>query len=152
MITIETPIGMAEYSGQDLGATDWFTIAQDQIDAFAELTGDDHWIHVDVERAAQQSAGGKTIAHGLYILSLIPRLQRHLFHIERRGMGLNYGYDRVRFTAPVPVGSLIRLRQGVGKVEAQGRGARIELISTIELQGVTKPALVAQGILMIAAE
>jgi len=143
---------MAEYSGRDLGATDWITITQDQIDAFSELTGDDHWIHVDVERAAQQSAEGKTIAHGLYILSLIPRLQRQLFHIERRGMGLNYGYDRVRFTAPVPVGSLIRLRQGVGKVEAQGRGARIELISTIELEGVTRPALVAQGILMIAAE
>lgn len=152
MIIFKTPIGMAEHSGQDLGATDWFTIMQDQIDAFAELTGDDHWIHVDVERAAQQSAEGKTIAHGLYILSLIPLLQRQLFHIERRGMGLNYGYDRVRFTAPVPVGSLIRLRQGVGQVEAQGRGARIELISTIELEGMTRPALVAQGILMIAEE
>lgn len=152
MIIVETPMDLAEYSGRDLGFTDWFSIAQDQIDAFAELTGDDHWIHVDVERAAREIQGGKTIAHGLYLMSLIPRLQRQLFRIERRGAGLNYGYDRVRFTAPVPVGSLIRLRQGVGNVEAQDKGSRIELISTIELEGMTKPGLVARGILMITEQ
>lgn len=150
MLVVETPQSMAHHSGQDLGVTDWVTVGQDQIDAYAELTGDDHWIHVDVARAAQESPGGKTIAHGLYVLSLIPRLQRQLFRIERRGAGLNYGYDRVRFTAPVPVGARLRLRQVVGQVSAQGQSARIALTSIIEIEHGAKPALVADGILMIA--
>lgn len=113
MVIVETAIELARHVGRPLGATDWVSITQEQIDAFAELTGDDHWIHVDVARAARARPDGKTIAHGLYLLSLIPRLQRQLFRIERRGEGLNYGYDRVRFTAPVPVGSRIRLAQTV---------------------------------------
>lgn len=120
-----------------------------QIDAFAELTGDDHWIHVDVARAARARPDGKTIAHGLYLLSLIPRLQRQLFRIERRGEGLNYGYDRVRFTAPVPVGSRIRLAQTVTEASRRGHGTRLAITSTIEIQGQEKPALVAEGLLLI---
>lgn len=74
MIVVETPIALMRQSGQELGVTSWFEVRQEQIDAFAELTGDDHWIHVDVERAARESPDGRTIAHGLYVLSLIPRL------------------------------------------------------------------------------
>ncbi|MGO4852211.1 MaoC family dehydratase [Phaeovulum sp. W22_SRMD_FR3] len=149
MITVPEPMGLAAYVGQSLGVTDWHVITQDQITGFAELTGDDHWIHVDVARAAREQPGGKTIAHGLYILALIPRLQRQIFHIARRGAGLNYGYEKVRFTAPVPVGASIRLRQSLGDVRPHRAGTRIELNATVEIAGADKPALIAQGILLI---
>lgn len=150
MIVVETPLDMAAHRGQSLGVTGWTEITQAQITAFADLSGDDHWIHVDTARAAREQPGGRTIAHGLFVLSLIPKLQRQLFRIEARGAGLTYGYDRVRFTAPVPVGARIRLRQQVGEVTPAGRGARIALQSVIEIEDQTKPALIADGILLIA--
>ena len=150
MLILNEPSDFAAHAGADLGATEWLVITQQQIDGFAELTGDDHWIHVDVTRAAREQPGGKTIAHGLFLLALIPRMQRQLFRIESRGAGLNYGYEKVRFTAPVPVGSRVRLAQTVIGASAKGSGARIELQSTIELEGPAKPALVAHGVLLIA--
>lgn len=149
MITVSNPMGLAAYAGQSLGMTDWHLITQAQVSAFAELTGDDHWIHVDEARAAREQPDGKTIAHGLHILALIPRLQRQIFHIARRGAGLNYGYDKVRFTAPVPVGGRIRLHQALGTVQPHRAGTRIELNSTVSIEGAEKPALIAQGILLI---
>lgn len=150
MVIVETAMDLARHVGKPLGATAWMEITQAQTDAFAELTGDDHWIHVDVARAAREQPGGKTIAHGLFLLSLIPRLQRQLFRIEHRGAGLNYGYDRVRFTAPVPVGSHVRLAQTVTSATRRGPGARLALSSTIEVEGGERPALVADGLLFIA--
>ena len=117
--------------------------------AFAYLTGDDHWIHVDRERAARESAGGRTIVHGLYVLSLIPAWQRTLFRIERRGAGLSYGYDRVRFTAPIPVDTPIRLTQSVADVRPHRQGTRIALTSTIDVEAPGRTAVVAEGILLI---
>lgn len=149
MITVETAIGLAEHAGQPLGATEWMEVTQAQIDTFAEVSGDDHWIHVDVERAAREQPGGKTIAHGLYLLSLIPRLQRQLFRIETRGAGLNYGYDRVRFTAAVPVGSRVRLSQTVTGATRRGQGTQLAITSTVEIEGSDRPALVAEGLLLI---
>ncbi|MCO6383016.1 MaoC family dehydratase [Oceanicola sp. 502str15] len=149
MVTVETAMDLAQHSGTPLGATEWMEITQEQIDAFAELTGDDHWIHVDVARAAREQPGGKTIAHGLFLISLIPRLQRQLFRIERRGAGLNYGYDRVRFTAPVPVGSLVRLVQTVTSATRRGQGTQLAISSTIEIKDSERPALVAEGLLLI---
>lgn len=149
MITVREPLDLGAHAGTTLGCTEWQEIRQEQITAFADLTGDDHWIHVDVERVAREQPQGKTIAHGLFLLSLIPRLQRQLFRIEQRGAGLNYGYEKVRFTAPVPVGSQVRLTQTILSAKPRGQGAQIEIQSTIELKDSPKPALVAHGILLI---
>ena len=150
MITVETPVDLSRHADEPLGVTDWMEITQAQIDAFAEITGDDHWIHVDAARVAREQPDGRTVAHGLFLLSLIPRLQRQLFRIRRRGAGLNYGYDKVRFTAPVPVGSRVRLAQTITSADRRGQGTRIGLRSTIEIEGAEKPALVADGLLLIA--
>lgn len=150
MITVETAADLARHTDRPLGETEWMEVTQTQIDAFAEVTGDDHWIHVDVARAAREQPGGKTIAHGLFLLSLIPRLQRHLFHIEKRGAGLNYGYDRVRFTAPVPVGSHIRLVQTVTAATRRGEATQLALTSTMEIRDSARPALVAEGLVLIS--
>lgn len=150
MITVATALDFQAHVSKPLGKTEWLEITQSQIDSFAEITGDDHWIHVDVARAAQEQPGGKTIAHGLLLVSLIPRLQRQLFKIERRGAGLNYGYDRVRFTAPVPVGSQIRLNQAITSASRRKNGTQLAITSTIEIRGNDRPALVAEGLLLIA--
>jgi acyl dehydratase len=149
MLTVERAIDLQDHAGSPLGASDWFTVEQRHIDDFARLSGDDNWIHVDTERAAREMPGGKTIAHGLYVLSLIPWLQRGIFDIRKRGRGLNYGYDRVRFLAPVPVGSRIRLSMSVVQATQQPTGTRIELDSTVEIEGAAKPALIARNIILI---
>ena len=110
---------------------------------------DDHWIHVDRARALREAPAGKTIAHGLFVMALIPKLQRQLFRIEKRGAGLNYGYDKVRFTAPIQVGSRIRLRQKIASTERRGYAERIEILSTIDIEGQDRPALVLSGILLV---
>ncbi|MBW4984416.1 MaoC family dehydratase [Mameliella sp. CS4] len=150
MLILQTPMDFVARRGASLGATDWVEITQDKIDAFAELTGDDHWIHVDTDRAAAEQPDGRTIAHGLFLLALAPRLQRQLFRIERRGAGLNYGYEKVRFTAPVPRGAFVRLRQEVIAADPRDGAVRVELKSTFEIRGQERPALVAHGILLIA--
>jgi acyl dehydratase len=149
MLTVEHAIDLQRHAGQPMGSSDWFTIEQRHIDAFAKLSGDDNWIHVDTERAARDMPGGKTIAHGLYMLSLIPWLQRQIFAVRRRGRGLNYGYDRVRFLSPVPVGSRIRLILSLIQATGQTTGTRIELEAAVEIEGLDRPALIARSILLI---
>ncbi|MFK7874815.1 MAG: MaoC/PaaZ C-terminal domain-containing protein [Paracoccaceae bacterium] len=149
MLVLETPAAFQGHVGAKLGPTDWRDVSQAEITAFADMTGDDHWIHVDVERAARERPGGRTIVHGLYVLSLIPAWQRALFRIERRGAGLSYGYDRVRFTAPIPVETPIRLSQTVRDVVPHKAGTRICLTSTIEVGEVGVMAICADVILLI---
>lgn len=148
-VVLEHPADLAAYIDKPLGASDWVSIAQEQIDAFAKLTGDDHWIHVDVERASREMPQGKTIAHGFFVLSLIPCLQRGIYTIRQRGKGLNYGCNRVRFTSPVPVGSRVRLLQTVKECQRLDAGVRVTFESTIEIEGQERPALVAETILQI---
>jgi acyl dehydratase len=115
------------------------------IDKFADATGDHQWIHVDVERAKKEMPGGKTIAHGYLTLSLLPRLAPTLMKIEKRRRGLNYGSNRVRFTAPVPAGARVRLRQKLLKVEpVEDNGFRITSEMTMEVEGNSRPAMVAE--------
>jgi acyl dehydratase len=152
MLIVEHAIDLQLHAGSPMGSSHWFTIEQQHIDDFARLSGDDNWIHVDTERAARQMPGGKTIAHGLYVLSLIPWLQRQVFDIRKRGRGLNYGYDRIRFLAPVPVGSRIRLTMSLVQATAQATGTRIELEATMEIEGSDKPALIARSIILIEDE
>lgn len=149
MLTVERAIDLQSHAGQPIGSSDWITVEQKHIDDFARLSGDDNWIHVDAERAAREMPGGRTIAHGLYVLSLIPWLQRGIFAVRRRGRGLNYGYDRVRFLVPVPVGSRIRLTMALVQATAQPTGTRIEFDATVEIEGSEKPALIARSIVLI---
>jgi acyl dehydratase len=146
---VETAVDLAAFIGKPLGSSDWVEITQDMIDAFAALTGDRQWIHIDVERARQEAPDGKTIAHGFMILALIPDLQRQIYTIRQRGKGLNYGCNRIRFTAPVPAGSQVRLHQSVKACEHLNSGVRITLDCTVEIQHQTRPALVAETLLQI---
>lgn len=152
MLTVEHASDLQAHAGQPIGSSDWFAIEQENIDDFARLSGDDNWIHVDPERAARDMPGGRTIAHGIYVLSLIPWLQRQIFVIRKRGRGLNYGYERVRFLAPVPVGSRVRLSMSPVQATRQATGTRIEFESTIEIEGSEKPALIARNIILIEDE
>ena len=107
--------------GTEVGVSDWMEITQDRINKFAEATGDEQWIHIDVERAACKSPGGKTIAHGLLSLSLIPTLIRDIIGLKVVKNTLNYGANRVRYLTPVPAGSRLRGRVEVMAQAAQGR-------------------------------
>jgi acyl dehydratase len=131
--------------GKELGPSEWLTVTQEMIDKFADATGDHQWIHVDVERAKKEMPGGKTIAHGYLTLSLLPQLAPTLMKIEKRRRGLNYGSNRVRFTAPVPSGARVRLRQKLVKIEpVEDNGFRITSEMTMEVEGNTRPAMVAE--------
>lgn len=152
MILLERPNDIAQYVGKPLGASEWMTIDQNMINAFMALTGDDHWIHVDVERAAREMPNGKTIAHGFFILSLIPLLQRQVYKIAKRGRGLNYGCNRVRFPGPTPVNSRVRLHQAVKTAEPVDGAVRITFECTIEVEGQSRPAVVAETVLQIYEE
>lgn len=148
-MVLEHAADLASHVGKPLGSSDWVTLDQSKIDAFAALTGDDHWIHVDVDRAGREMPEGKTIVHGFLVLSLIPFLQRSVYTIRQRGKGLNYGCNRVRFTSPVPVGSRVRLNQSVKECLRLEGSTRITFESTIEVEGQDRPALVAETILQI---
>jgi acyl dehydratase len=128
---------------QDLGASEWVKIEQQAIDQFAEATGDHQWIHVDPERAA---AGpfGQTVAHGYLSLSLIPALLQQVLRVKDARMGVNYGIEKVRFTAPVPSGSEVRLRATLKSSERRGEGVLFNLGVEIEIRGQDKPALVGE--------
>lgn len=149
MIEVETTADMAAHVGEVLGHSDWVTIGQDAIDAFAAVSGDDQWIHVDPERAAREMPGGSTIAHGLLVLAMIPRLQRECWRVRNRGRGLNYGYDRIRFVAPVPAGARVRLALTLVAVERDKGGTRIITDQVMELDGSDRPALVARHIVLV---
>lgn len=131
--------------GQELGVSEWVVVDQDRINAFAVTTGDRQWIHVDAERAVTESPYGKTIAHGFLTLSLIPALSRDNYRVENAKMGLNYGLNKVRFLAPVPAGSRVRLRSELADAR-QVNDSTVDLIvrQTVELDGSDKPAAVAE--------
>ncbi|MFN3448737.1 MAG: MaoC family dehydratase [Roseococcus sp.] len=146
MLEIATPAEMAQWVGKKLGTSDWFTVDQKTIDLFAEATGDHQWIHVDVERAKRELPGGRTIAHGFLTLSLLPRLAPTIYRIARRSRALNYGCNRVRFTAPVPAGARIRLHLTLKACEPIPGGVRLTMENEVEVEGSERPALVAETI------
>ena len=145
MLEVEKPQDLLQHVGEQLGPSEWLTVTQEMIDKFADATGDHQWIHVDVERAKKEMPGGKTIAHGYLTLSLLPRLAPTLMKVEKRRRGVNYGSNRVRFTAPVPAGARVRLRQKLVKVEpVEDNGFRVTSEMTMEVEGNTRPAMVAE--------
>lgn len=117
MRTIASLEELESLQGQEVALSDWFEITQQQVNLFAEATGDHQWIHVDVERARRESPFGAPVAHGFLTLSLLPQFMQNAIHMEGVKMGVNYGLNRVRFTAPVPVGSRLRARIKLLKVE-----------------------------------
>ena len=129
--------------GDEYGPSSWIDVTQERIDAFADATGDHQWIHVDPERAAQ-GPFGTTIGHGYLTLSLIPVMSYEVLPREEGGMGINYGVNRVRFPAPVPVGSRVRGMFRVESVDEEDWGSQSTLNVTIEREGGDKPVCVAE--------
>ncbi len=148
MLEVERPADMKAHVGKTVGTSEWVLVDQPMINAFADATGDHQWIHVDVERAKREMPGGKTIAHGYLTLSLLPRLADSVYRIRRTSRGINYGSNKVRFTAPVPAGSRVRLHQVLKGVDDIQGGVRMTFESTVELEGQAKPALVAEALVL----
>jgi acyl dehydratase len=131
--------------GEELGVSDWLEVTQEAIDAFADATGDHQWIHVDPERAKDTPFGG-TIAHGLYTLSLGPQFSYALFEVQGVAFGLNYGYNKVRYPAPLPVGSKVRMRATLTAADEIPGGLQITVTQTFEREGGDKPVCVAESV------
>jgi len=129
--------------GQHLGYSEWHVVTQDQVNLFADATGDHQWIHVDPERAKDGPFGG-AIAHGYLTLSLAPALLGEVLTVEGMSMGVNYGCNKVRFPTPVPVGAKLRLGAEVATVEDVKGGVQAALDLTFEVEGAAKPSCVAQ--------
>lgn len=130
--------------GTEVAVTDWLEITQERVDRFADATDDHQWIHVDAERAAR-GPFGRPIAHGFLTLSLLPRWMGEAIRVDGARMSINYGTNRVRFTAPVPVGSRIRARLQLQSLERiEPNGVHLCWHATVEIEGQTKPACVAE--------
>jgi acyl dehydratase len=148
MLEVDRPADMKAHIGKEIGTSDWVLVNQATINAFADATGDHQWIHVDVDRAKKEMPNGKTIAHGYLTLSLLPRLSATIYRIRHTSRGINYGSNKVRFTAPVPAGSRVRLRQQLKTVEDIQGGVRMTFDSSVELEGSDKPALIAETLVL----
>jgi acyl dehydratase len=136
--------------GERLGQSDWHEITQEQVNQFADATGDHQWIHVDVERAKAGPFGG-TIAHGYLTLSLIPLLGSSIYQVEGLKMGINYGTNKVRFPNPVRVGSRVRASAELVEVTEAALGTQAVVKYTIEIEDQPKPACVAETVVLLAA-
>jgi acyl dehydratase len=134
--------------GREAGTSDWLAIDQQMIDAFAQVTGDHQWIHIDPQRAKTESRFGRTIAHGFLTLSLLSRLSHESIQVSGDfGMRINYGLNKLRFPSPVPEGSRIRARFAVQSVEDIEGGHQVVWLVTVEVEGSPKPALVAEWVI-----
>ena len=139
--------GLQELLGRQVGPSAWREVTQDDIDAFARLSGDDQWIHVDVERAKTESPFGTTVAHGNLTLSVIDGLRRELIESKGFKLGVNYGWNKVRFPAPVPSGSKVRATAEIVTVDDVG-GGWVQVVTkfTVEAEGGDKPVCVAENV------
>jgi acyl dehydratase len=142
--TIQGIAGLRELVGEHLGYSDYVEITQEQVNTFAEATGDHQWIHVDPERAKKESPFGGPIAHGYLTLSLGPSLAPQILRVDGIKMGVNYGCEKVRFPSPVPVGAKLRLGAQLDSVDEIAGGAQVTMTFTYECEGAPKPSCVAQ--------
>jgi acyl dehydratase len=141
----ETADELLSAVGSDLGTTDWLEITQQRIDLFADATDDHQWIHVDIERA-REGPFGRPIAHGYLTLSLVNHFMPELIQVPGARLGVNYGCNKVRFPAPVPVGSKIRARGEISGTEAVAGGVQVVVRMSVEVDGGGKPACVAETV------
>jgi acyl dehydratase len=146
MLTLDPRTDLSHWVGRQVAVSDWLAIAQGKVDEFADATGDRQWIHVDPERAARESPFGGTIVHGFLTLALLPQLYQSCIEVSPRRMGINVGFNRVRFTAPVRVGTRIRARFELQGMEAIRDGLQFVWKVTIESEGGNKPACVAEWV------
>ena len=137
--------------GQEVGVSDWVEVTQEQVNLFADATGDHQWIHVDVERATAGPFGGP-IAHGYLTLSLGPALMPQIFRVTGVAMGVNYGANKVRFPAPVPVGSRVRARFRIDDVQPVDGGVQAQISALVEREGHDKPVCAAELIFRFLSE
>ena len=150
MAKFSHPDAFLDLVGQELGVSEWVAIDQTMIDTFADATGDHQWVHVDAERAAREMPDGKTIAHGFLVLSLLASMSYKIFEVDNVAHTLNYGLNKVRFTAMVPVNSRVRLRQTLASAEKRDDGSvLLNLDATIELEGSERPAAVAENLRLL---
>lgn len=151
MRTFDSVADLAAIKGEAIGESDWVTISQEDVNLFADATGDHQWIHVDPERAAN-GPFGTTIAHGFMTLALLPRLQHQMYTVNGIKLAINYGLNKVRFPAPVPVGSKVRAKSTLVDIEDLGNGATQATVSTtVEVEGSAKPACVAESVVRYVA-
>jgi acyl dehydratase len=140
---VEGVEGVQSLVGQHLGYGEWRTITQEQVNQFADATGDHQWIHVDPERAAKESPFGRAVAHGYLTLSLLPSLIPEIVETTGFRMGVNYGTDKVRFPAPVPVGARLRAGATLDSATPFDWGVQMVMTVTVEVEGADKPSMVA---------
>jgi acyl dehydratase len=148
---MSTELTLAELesaAGLALEPSDWVTLDQQKIELFAEATGDHQWIHVDPEAAAK-GPFGTTVAHGYLSLSLLPDLLGRVLKVTDARMGVNYGIEKVRFTAPVPSGSRVRLKPTIRTAERRGEGVLYNVAVEVEIEGADKPALVGEVVYLV---
>ena len=148
MRTISGLAELKQAEGDDLGTSDWHEVTQEAIDAFADVTGDHQWIHVDPKRAQDTPFGG-TIAHGYYTLSLAPMFNEQIFGLDGFAFAVNYGLNKVRFPAPLPVGERVRMTAKLAGLEEIPGGAQIMLELTFEREGGDKPVCVAESVVRV---
>lgn len=140
---------LAKAVGEDLGASDWVTVDQARIQAFAEATDDYQWIHLDEERASKETPWKTTIAHGHLTLSLLPMLNQQIIKLEGIKATINYGLDKVRFPSPVPAGRRVRAHLTLLAIEPAGEGRYLARYKTIiEIEGSDRPACAAENLAM----
>lgn len=145
-VVVESAEGFHALVGEELGSSSWIDVTQDQIDDFAELTGDYQWIHTDPDRAAT-GPFGTTIAHGYLTLSLLVPLLEEILTIENRTSSINYGLDKVRFPAPVPSGSRVRMTATLAEATNVDSGVQVKVDCQFEVEGQERPACVARAVL-----
>jgi acyl dehydratase len=149
-MTTTLTIEELEQAGErDLGTSSWHDITQEQVNIFADATGDHQWIHVDPERAAEGPFGG-TVAHGYLTLAMLPMLLSEVVSVSDAVMGVNYGTEKVRFTSPVPVGSRVRAHAKLMKTQRRGPSVIWNVGVEVEIEGKEKPALVGEVVYMVA--
>ena len=145
MLTITGIDELKSHVGQELGVSDWHEVTQEDINAFADVTGDHQFIHVDLDRAKETPFGG-TIAHGYYTLSLLPKFSYSMYSFDGFAFGLNYGLNKVRFPAPLPVGQKVRMRAELVDVQDVPGGVQITTKATFETENGDKPVCVAESL------
>ncbi len=147
MRTFDSVADLASIKGESIGESDWVTISQEDVNLFADATGDHQWIHVDPEAAAN-GPFGTTVAHGYLTLSMLPMLLREVVSVTDAVMGVNYGTERIRFASPVPSGSSVRLHARLVRAERRGPSVVWTIGVQVEIEGTEKPALVGEVVYM----
>lgn len=151
MRTFDNVAAFAAAVGEELGTSDWHTVTQEQIDLFADATGDHQWIHVDPEKAAT-GPFGTTIAHGYLTLSLLPVLLEQTYAVDNIAMGMNYGANKVRFPSPVPVDSKVRVGAKLLEAKPIAIGTQFVILATVMREGTEKPVCIAEVVYVLAGK